>query len=54
MFDDLIGNNNVKAILKRLAMADRVPRSLLFAGKEGVGKKNLHLKLRGRLSAARL
>ena len=44
MFDDLIGNNNVKAILKRLAMADRVPRSLLFAGNEGVGKKEFALE----------
>lgn len=44
MFDDLIGNNNIKAILTRLAIDGRVPHSLLFAGKEGVGKKEFALE----------
>lgn len=39
MFDDLIGNDDTKAVLKRLVAKGRVPHSLLFAGPEGVGKK---------------
>ena len=39
MFDSLIGNEDTKALLQRLAAKGRVPHSLLFAGLEGVGKK---------------
>ena len=39
MFTDLIGNENAKDLLKRLAANKRVPNALLFAGPEGVGKK---------------
>lgn len=39
MFTDLIGNENTKDLLKRLAANNRVPNALLFAGPEGVGKK---------------
>ena len=39
MFTDLIGNENAKDLLKRLAANNRVPNALLFAGPEGVGKK---------------
>lgn len=39
MFDQLIGNDDTKELLKRLAANGRVPQSLLFAGPEGVGKK---------------
>jgi DNA polymerase-3 subunit delta' len=39
MFTDLIGNENAKELLKRLAANKRVPNALLFAGPEGVGKK---------------
>ncbi|MDI1243381.1 MAG: DNA polymerase III subunit delta' [bacterium] len=39
MFDNLIGNDDTKALLQRLAVNGRVPQSMLFAGPEGVGKK---------------
>ena len=39
MFNDLIGNENAKGLLKRIAASGRVPNALLFAGPEGVGKK---------------
>lgn len=39
MFTDLIGNENAKGLLRRLATNNRVPNALLFAGPEGVGKK---------------
>ena len=45
MFDKLIGNNHVKEILRRMLKKDRVPRSLLLAGIEGVGKKQFALEL---------
>ena len=45
MFDQLIGNKNIKEILKRLIKTERVPRSLLFTGEEGVGKKQFALEI---------
>jgi DNA polymerase-3 subunit delta' len=45
MFDKLIGNDHIKAILKRMLGEQRVPHSLLFAGVEGVGKKRFALEL---------
>ncbi|HEY8559146.1 MAG TPA: DNA polymerase III subunit delta' C-terminal domain-containing protein [Pyrinomonadaceae bacterium] len=45
MFDKLIGNDHIKEILRRMLANDRVPRSLLFAGIEGVGKKEFALEL---------
>ena len=45
MFSKLIGNENVKASLRHLLSADRVPNSLLFTGPEGVGKKQFALEL---------
>ncbi len=39
MFSSLTGNDQAKERLKRLIAAGRVPRSLLFAGPEGVGKR---------------
>ena len=39
MFDKLIGNDNIKDVLRRLSAAKRVPNALLFAGESGVGKK---------------
>ena len=39
MFDHLIGNDDTKKLLMRLAADRRVPQSMLFAGPEGVGKK---------------
>jgi len=45
MFDKLIGNNPVKAILRRLLAQKRVPNALLFAGAGGVGKRLFALEL---------
>jgi DNA polymerase III subunit delta' len=45
MFNKLIGNNHIKDILRRMLEKERVPRSLLFAGIEGVGKKQFALEL---------
>ncbi len=45
MFDSLIGNNQIKEILRRMLKNGRVPHSLLFAGEEGVGKKQFALEL---------
>ena len=45
MFGKLIGNEGVKENLRRLAAGGRVPHGLLFAGPEGVGKKQFALEL---------
>ncbi len=45
MFDRLKGNDEVKAILKRLLPAGRVPNALLFAGADGVGKRQFAIEL---------
>jgi DNA polymerase-3 subunit delta' len=45
MFSKLIGNDNAKRSLKRLLANGRVPNSLLFAGDEGVGKRQFALEL---------
>lgn len=45
MFDELIGNARVKAILKRMLNADRLPGAMLFTGEEGIGKKLFALEI---------
>ena len=45
MFKKLIGNNQVKDILRRFVANGRVPNSLMFAGDEGVGKRQFALEL---------
>jgi DNA polymerase-3 subunit delta' len=45
MFDDLVGNNDIKAILRRLIAAARVPNSLIFSGIDGVGKRQFAIEL---------
>jgi len=45
MFSKLAGNENAKQTLKRLLRTERVPNSMLFAGDEGVGKKQFALEL---------
>ena len=45
MFDELIGNARVKAVLKRMLVSDRLPGALLFTGEEGVGKKLFALEV---------
>ncbi|MEO5857786.1 MAG: DNA polymerase III subunit [Pyrinomonadaceae bacterium] len=39
MFEKLIGNDDIKVLLQRLAASQRVPQSMLLTGPEGVGKK---------------
>lgn len=45
MFDQLIGNQRVKDLLRRMLTLGRVPGALLFAGEEGVGKKQFAVEL---------
>lgn len=45
MFQNLIGNRQVKEILRRLIKEKRVPNSLLLTGEEGIGKSGLALEL---------
>src|SRR5437764_13939706 len=45
MFDQLIGNQSVKEAMRRYISNRRVPNSMLFAGPEGVGKKQFALEL---------
>jgi DNA polymerase-3 subunit delta' len=45
MFDHLIGNSSVKQAIRRFIATGRIPNSLLFAGPEGVGKKQFALEL---------
>lgn len=45
MFSKLAGNENAKQTLRRLLRTGRVPNSLLFAGDEGVGKRQFALEL---------
>jgi DNA polymerase-3 subunit delta' len=45
MFDELTGNARVKAALKRMLVADRLPGALLFTGEEGTGKKLFALEV---------
>lgn len=45
MFKNLIGNEQVKQTLSRLLSSNRVSNSLLFAGDEGVGKRQFALEL---------
>jgi len=45
MFDNLLGNQHIKEVLRRMLEKQRVPHSLLFAGIEGVGKKHFALEL---------
>ena len=45
MFSKLAGNENVKQTLKRLLKTGRVPNSMLFAGDEGVGKRQFAFEL---------
>ena len=45
MFDKLAGNQQVKAVLRRFLLKERVPNSLLFAGDDGIGKRQFALEL---------
>jgi len=45
MFDELIGNSRVKAVLKRMLVSDRLPGAMLFTGEEGIGKRLFALEV---------
>lgn len=39
MFKEIVGNETAKSTLRRLVAEERVPQSLVFAGRSGIGKK---------------
>lgn len=45
MFSTLAGNLQIKQVLKHLLATGRVPNSLLFAGAEGIGKRQFAFEL---------
>jgi DNA polymerase-3 subunit delta' len=45
MFEHLVGNQSVKDLLTQLLRNNRIPNSLLFAGSEGVGKRQFAIEL---------
>jgi DNA polymerase-3 subunit delta' len=45
MFDQLIGNDNVKNLLRRMLEAKRLPGAMLFVGEDGIGKKLFALEI---------
>jgi DNA polymerase-3 subunit delta' len=45
MFGKLLGNNQIKIILRRMLANERVPHSLLFVGEDAVGKRQFALEL---------
>jgi len=45
MFSKLVGNDHVKQTISRLIAAGRMPNSLLFAGDDGVGKRQFALEI---------
>ena len=45
MFDELIGNDRVKKLLRRMLQSSRLPGAMLFSGEDGVGKKMFALEV---------
>lgn len=45
MFDQLIGNNQIKEIFRRMIRNRRIPNAFIFAGDAGVGKRLFALEL---------
>ena len=45
MFDELIGNDRVKKLLRRMLQSSRLPGAMLFSGEDGVGKKLFALEI---------
>ncbi len=45
MFNKLVGNEHIKQTLHHLVSKGRVPNSLLFAGDDGIGKRQFALEL---------
>ncbi len=50
MFNHLIGNADVASLLRRLASSGRMPNAMIFAGPEGVGKRQFAFEV-GRMFA---
>lgn len=44
MYSDLVGNGNIAEALRRMAKSRRIPQSMLFAGPEGIGKKQFAIE----------
>ena len=45
MFDQLVGNENVKHLLRRILGAGRLPGAMLLTGEDGIGKKLFALEI---------
>jgi len=45
MLDQLIGNERVKSLLRRILETSRVPGAMLFTGEDGIGKKLFALEI---------
>ncbi len=45
MFDELIGNERIKDVLKRMLQSGRLPGAMLFTGEDGIGKKLFALEI---------
>lgn len=45
MFDQIVGNEGVKNLLRRTLEARRLPGAMLFTGEEGIGKKLFALEI---------
>lgn len=45
MFNNLVGNEQIKRTLRHLLVKGRVPNSLLFAGDDGIGKRQFAIEL---------
>jgi len=45
MFSKLIGNEQAKTVIKRLLSGGRIPNSLIFAGDDGIGKRQFALEI---------
>ena len=44
MFENLIGQERVKKLLKKIIETEKIPHAFLFYGKDGVGKRNFAIE----------
>lgn len=54
MFDQLVGNETVKNLLRRILESGRLPGAMVFVGEEGVGKKLFALEIARALNCRKL
>ncbi len=45
MFDKILGNDQLKKVFQRLLVSQKIPRSLLFVGEDGIGKRAFALEI---------